>query len=301
MEHEHTNCTHNHHHGHFNTADARMSWAVVLNVALTCVQIIGGVMSGSLALIAEAVHNFSDAATLILALAAQKIARRKPDLKRTYGYKKVETLSAYTNFMSLILLSLWLAFEAVGRLINPHPVGGLMVMWISAIAVVINMGTVLLMLRDAKNSQNIRAALIHNLADSLSSVGVIIAGFLIIKTGYYWIDPVITLMISAYIIWHACRDLPSVVNILIDGAPEHIKTDHIVAEMNGVEGVLGVHHLHIRRLDEHRSALEAHIVAKHGVNHDVLRQALRDVLARFKISHSSLEIEDKECSTPDCA
>lgn len=300
MEHEHTHCTH-HHHSHFNTVDARMSWAVVLNVGLTCVQIIGGVMSGSLALIAEAVHNFSDAATLILALAAQKIARRKPDLRRTYGYRKVETLSAYTNFMSLILLSLWLAFEAIARLINPHPVGGLTVMWVSVIAVVSNMGTVLLMVRDAKNSQNIRAALIHNLADSLSSIGVIIAGFLIIKTGYYWIDPVITLMISAYIIWHAFHDLPSVVNILIDGAPEQINIDHVTAAITAIEGVESVHHVHIRYLNEHQYALEAHIVQKNDVlGEDATRERIKNRLKDFKIAHSTLEFEQTACAHTEC-
>lgn len=302
MSHSHShNCGHHHHHGHGHLSkDARLTWAVVLNVGLTFAQIVGGILSGSLALIAEAVHNFSDAATLLIALAAQKIARRKPDAKRTYGYRKVETLSAYTNFLSLILLSLWLAGEAIGRLLNPEPVGGLTVIIISGIAFVINMITVGLMLRDSKTSHNVRAAFLHNLADSLSSLGVIIAGFIILQTGWNWIDPLITLFISAYIIWHACHDMPSVVNILIDGAPDHLNLDHIMAEMAAVTGVASIHHLHIRRLDEHRTALESHVVVDEGANSDQVRDGIRGVLAKFHIEHSSLEIETKDCGLPDC-
>ncbi len=288
------------HHAHHDHVEQRLSWSMWLNVALTLAQIVGGIFSGSLALIAEAVHNFSDAATLLMAVIARKIGRRKPDARRTYGYKKVETLAAFTNFISLILISVWLAQEAVMRLIHPEPVGGMTVIIIALIALVVNGATVLLLRRDQSHSQNVRAAFLHNVADSLSSLGVVVAGILIVLFQWQWVDPVITLIISAYIIWHAIHDLPSVVNILIDGAPQNVSMADVTSSIKAVQGVDDVHHVHVRYLSEHSYAMEAHVVLVQGGDESSARAAIEERMKEFRIAHTTIEFESVACGKDVC-
>lgn len=288
------------HHAHHDHVEQRLSWSMWLNVALTLAQIVGGIFSGSLALIAEAVHNFSDAATLLMAVIARKIGRRKPDARRTYGYKKVETLAAFTNFISLILISVWLAQEAVMRLIHPEPVGGMTVIIIALIALVVNGATVLLLRRDQSHSQNVRAAFLHNVADSLSSLGVVVAGILIVLFQWQWVDPVITLIISAYIVWHAIHDLPSVVNILIDGAPQNVSMADVTSSIKAVQGVDDVHHVHVRYLSEHSYAMEAHVVLVQGGDESSARAAIEERMKEFRIAHTTIEFETVACGKDVC-
>lgn len=306
LHHHHHDCGgghHGHNHGHshgLDNVEQRLSWSMWLNVALTFAQIVGGIVSGSLALIAEAVHNFSDAATLLLAVLARKIGKRKPDSKRTYGYKKVETLAAFTNFVTLILISIWLAQEAIMRLIHPEPVGGMTVIVIALIALVINGATVLLLRRDQGHSQNVRAAFLHNVADSLSSLGVVVAGVLIVLFEWHWVDPAITLVISAYIVWHAIHDLPGVVNILIDGAPQDVSVPDVTTAIKSVAGVGDVHHVHVRYLSEHSYAMEAHVVLAAGANEADVRGQIEDAMRGFKVAHTTIEFEDVACGQTVC-
>lgn len=292
---------HHHHHGHnHHHADNKLSWAVGINILLTIAQIIAGVMAGSLALIADALHNLSDAAAMILALVARKISRRHADEKRTYGYKKVETLAAFTNFITLIIIGLWLGYEAVSRFFSPNIIDGWIVVWVAALAIVINGTTAWLTYKESKGSQNIRAAFLHNLTDMFASVGVVIAGIMILTFGWTWIDPLITLIISIYVLWHAAQDLPSICNILIDGAPEGMNVASVVDDMKSVAGVADVHHVHIRYIDEHSYALEAHIVASDKADIEGVKSAIKQKLNALDITHSTLEFEDKICADKSC-
>ncbi len=291
---------HHHHHGHAH-GDGKLGWAVVINIVLTIAQLVGGIMAGSLALIADALHNFSDAGALLLALIARRIARRAPDDVRTYGYKKVETLAAFTNFLILILIALWLGVEAVMRFFEPQAVQGGIVFVLAGIGFVINGGTALLVRAQAKGNQNIRAAYLHNLTDAVSSLGVMIAGVLIIWGGWSWIDPLITLAISAYIISHAMHDFPHIINILIDGKPQTISTNKIVDGIKAIPGVQDMHHVHIRQLSENDFALEAHIlIDKNEVSGDRIKAAIKDFLKLAGVEHSTLEFEMEICAHPDC-
>lgn len=293
---------HGHHHGHSHlAADGKLSWAVAINIILTICQIGAGVFAGSLALIADALHNLSDAAAMILALVARKISRRHADDRRTYGYKKVETLAAFTNFITLIIIGLWLGYEAVVRFFEPQDIDGWMVVGVAAIAIVINGATAWLTYHESKNSQNIRAAFLHNLTDMFASVGVVIAGIMILTLGWTWVDPLITLIISIYVLWHAMQDLPGVCNILIDGAPENMNLASVMDSMKSVDGVADVHHVHVRYLDERSYALEAHIVVHDNKAQDTIKSALKEKLNVLNITHSTLEFEDKICSEPNCA
>ena len=296
-DHDHN---HGHHHHHHLSADNKLSWAAVINIVLTVAQIIAGILSGSLALVADALHNLSDAAAMVLALVARKIARRHADDKRTYGYKKVETLAAFANILTLLVIGVWLAYEAVIRFFVPQEVAGVTVIVVAGLAIIINGATAWLTFHESQNSQNIRAAFLHNLTDMFSSVGVVIGGILILMFKWAWIDPLITLIISAYVLWYAAKDLPKICNILIDGAPDTINLPYVIDEMRLVDGVADVHHVHIRYLNEHDYALEAHIVPQDGSDSDVIKTAIKARLASLRIAHSTLEFEGKPCDDPQC-
>lgn len=294
-----------HHHGHACNhhhlkVDNRLSWAAGINIVLTIAQIIAGVLSGSLALIADALHNLSDAAAMVLALVARKISRRHADDKRTYGYKKVETLAAFTNFITLIVIGLWLAYEAVTRFLIPQEIDGWIVVWVAGLAIVINGATAWLTYKDSKNSQNIRAAFIHNLTDMFSSVGVVIAGICILMFGWTWIDPLMTLIISGYVLWYAIKDLPKICNILIDGVPEEISLVEVINQLKLVKGVSDIHHLHVRYLNEHSYAMEAHIVMDGSVPSVDIKKSIQETLHHMHIEHSTLEFEEENCNEDHC-
>lgn len=299
-------CGHGHHdhgHGHSHShshGDGKIGWAVGVNILLTVAQLIGGILSGSLALIADAIHNFSDAGALLLALIARKIARRAPDDKRTYGYKKVETLAAFTNFLTLILIALWLAVEAVMRFFEPVPVIGQTMFILAGIALVIDIGTALLVRKEAKTNQNMRAAYLHNIADAVSSLGVMIAGLAIIQFGWTWVDPLITLAISVYIVIHAMHDFPDIINILIDGKSSQLSAEDISDQIRKVDGVENIHHVHLRQMGEGAHALEAHIVLSSSRDMDDVKLKIKSVLNGMDIKHSTLEFENSPCAANDC-
>lgn len=296
-QHEHGH----HHHGHSHShGDGKIGFAVVLNIVLTAVQLIGGIIAGSLALVADALHNFSDAGALLLALIARRIARRAPDETRTYGYKKVETLAAFTNFLVLILIALWLGVEAILRFFHPEPVAGNIVFILAGIGFLINGGTALLVRAQARGNQNMRAAYLHNVTDAVSSLGVMLAGLLISQFGWTWLDPVITLAISVYIVMHAMHDFPDIINILIDGKSDQFETGTIIEKIKSIDGVADIHHIHLRQLGEGSQALEAHILLSENADMDAVKRMVKQSLKSLGLGHSTLEFETEICSTIDC-
>ena len=287
---------HNHNHDHGDLPEVRLRWAVGVNVLLTAVQVIAGVLSGSLALIADALHNFSDAASLLIALIAIRIGRKKADNKRTFGYKRVETVAAFVNLITLLLLGIYLVFEAIKRFLDPVPVEGWTVVIVAGIALVIDVITALLVAKGSKDSLNIRAAYLHNIADALSSVGVMVAGAIIILYGWPVVDSVITLVIACYVLFHAGREVPAVLNVLLDGAPEGVSIEAVTKAIQTASGVKSVHHVHLWRIDEKRNALEAHIVMDSMNGAESVKTSLKSLLNdQFALDHVTIEFETVDC------
>ena len=187
---------HGHQHIDADAGDLRVAWAIAVNLVLTVAQVIGGVVSGSLALIADALHNFSDAIALIIAFAARKIARRPHDSTMTFGYGRIEIVAALINYTTLIVIGLYLVVEAVARFVDPQPVTGWIIVVVAGVALVVDLMTALLTYRLSKTSVNIRAAFLHNLADALGSVAVIIAGTLVLLFDWQLVDPIVTILIA---------------------------------------------------------------------------------------------------------
>ncbi len=286
-----------HHHGDpSEIGERRLWWAVGANMLLTVAQVIGGIVSGSLSLIADALHNFSDAASLLIALVAIRIGRKPPDQFKTFGYKRAETIAALINLTTLIILGLYLSYEAILRFITPEPVAGWTVVIVAGIALIVDIFTALLTYSQSKNSMNIRAAFLHNLTDAFASVGVIIAGSLILLYGWVWTDAAMTLLIAGYVLYHGITEIPKAIHLLMEGAPEGISIDDVTDSMEGIEGVNNVHHVHIWQLDEQRNALEAHVVLNKNTNMDNVKATLKSILHdKFEIEHSTLEFESKHC------
>lgn len=290
---------HYHHHGDpSEIGERRLWWAVGANMLLTLAQIIGGLFSGSLSLIADALHNFSDAASLLIALVAIRIGKRPPDQLRTFGYKRAETIAALINLTSLTLIGIYLIVEAVQRFWSPEPIAGWTVVIVAGVALIVDVFTAILTYTQSKHSMNIKAAFLHNVSDALASVGVILTGTLILLYGWVWTDAAMTLVISGYVLWQGFTSLPNVIHLLMEGTPEHLKIDDVTSAMSSVDGVNSVHHVHIWQIDEQRNALEAHVVTDRPTEISTIKAKIKSMLnEKYMISHSTLEFEeaDEDC------
>jgi cobalt-zinc-cadmium efflux system protein len=305
MSHDHHQHGHGHHH-HLppDAGDRQVALAILVNFGLTVAQIVGGLMAGSLALIADAIHNLSDAISLVLAFAARKIARRPSDAQMTFGYARIEVVAALVNYTTLIVIGLYLAWEAVFRFFEPQPVTGWLIVVIAGVALVVDAVTALLTFRLSKESVNIRAAFLHNLADALGSVAVILAGTLILLFGWHFVDPLVTLGISAYILWQSFSEIGPVIRILVLGTPPDLAVGDVVARIRRIEGVSDLHQTRLWQVDEHNNALDTHLVIEAGAwsRADAIKDEVKALLARdFGIARSTLELECAQhvCDDPE--
>ncbi|SMX45514.1 cation diffusion facilitator family transporter [Actibacterium lipolyticum] len=293
---------HDHHHIDPDTGDRRVAVAVAVNLLLTFAQIVGGVISGSLALIADAIHNFSDAISLIIALVARRVARRPQDEVMTFGYGRAEVVAALVNYTTLFVIAFYLIAEAVMRMLDPPGVDGWIVVIIAGIALAVDAVTAALTYAMSKDSLNIRAAFLHNVADALGSVAVIFAGTLILLYDWRLIDPLVTLGIALYILWHAGREVLPVIRILMLGSPDAPQLSDVREQVNAQAGVEDAHHMHLWQIDEHRTAFEAHLVVKDGADFADVTERVKAMLAqRFNIFHATLELETSASGCADIA
>lgn len=282
---------HSHSHGHHHHGDAAIGWAVVVNLALTAAQIAGGYAADSTALIADGIHNLSDALALVLAFGARRLSRRTATPDWSYGWGRAETVAAFVNYLALIALSLWLAVEALGRLADPPQVAGGLVMGLAGFALIVDLATAALVWRASKDSANIRAAFLHNLADAGVSVAVILGGALIWAFGWYLADPILTLAISAVILWHIGLEIGPVFRMLMLAAPLGSDPGAVLSALRALPGVTDAHHLHLWQIDERRAAASVHLVVG-GDDPFAVTRAAKEILARrFAIAHATIEIE----------
>ncbi len=286
-----------HDHGHMDakSGDRRVSIAIWANALLTVAQIVGGILSGSLALIADALHNFSDMASLVIAFAARKIARRPADERMTFGYGRIEIVAALVNYTTLILVGVYLIYEGAMRMIDPPEVAGWTVVIFGCVALAVDTLTALLTYSMQKGSANIRALFLHNLSDALASVAVIVGGTLIILYDLLWVDPAIAIGIALYILYLALTEIGGPIRTLMLGSPPDMDCGAVIDAMRGVEGVDDVHHVHLWQMQEHEAALDCHVVlTEDGWQRiEAVKAAIKNELReRFGITHSSLEFEN---------
>ncbi|AKO98453.1 cation diffusion facilitator family transporter [Marinovum algicola DG 898] len=287
---------HDHGHAHLDpgSGDRRVAIAIWANAALTLAQILGGLLSGSLALIADALHNLSDMAALVIAFAARKIARRPADARMTFGYGRIEVVAALINYTTLILVGAYLIYEGGLRLIDPPAVAGWTVVILGGLALLVDALTAGLTWSMQKHSVNIRALFLHNLSDALASVAVIVGGTLILLYDLRWVDPAITIGIALYILYLALTEIGGPIRTLMLGSPPEIDAAEVIAALQATDGVEDVHHVHLWQMQEDAAALDCHVVltaAGWGRLETIKSEIKARLAARFDITHSSLEFE----------
>lgn len=297
MAHRHEHGHHHHHHGEDQT-EGRLWISIFLNLTITLAEFIGGLISGSLSLLSDALHNLNDTTSLGISLFARKVSKKEANQQKTFGYKRAEIIGAFINLITLVIIALFLVKEGVERFYNPQPIDGFVMFVVAIIGLLGNVITALLLYRSSKENINIRSAYIHIMSDALSSVGVIVAGWLILQYQVYVVDTILTLLIAGYILWQSYYMLRKTIDILMESTPRELELDEVTKAMQQVDGVREVHHLHVWRLDEQNILLESHVVIDESdVNHmEAIKSSLKELLEkRFDIHHSTLEFEFEPC------
>ena len=287
------------HHSLAGKYDRAFAIGAVLNIVFTIIEAAYGIMSGSLALLADAGHNLSDVAGLLLAWGASYLSRRKPSDRRTYGWHSSSILAAMLNAVILVLAVGAIAWEAVKRLAHPAPVAGKTVIAVAIIGMIINTITALLFRSGRKSDLNIRGAFLHMAADAAVSAGVAVAGVVILLSGWLWLDPALSLLIAVVILGNTWGLLREAVNLALDAVPAGIDRRAVEAYLQSLPGVSAVHDLHIWGLSTSETALTAHLVKATADDDDALiAQASRELHERFKIAHSTLQWEHNTAQCP---
>lgn len=293
MSHNH-NHDHDHHSHSEKLSGQKLLWVTLLNLSITIVQIVGGLISNSLSLLSDAIHNLGDSSAIFIAFLAGKASRKKPDERRTFGYKRVEILAALLNAIVLISICIFLFYEAYKRFQNPEPIQGKLMMIVAVFGLLANLVSVLVLEKDKDHSLNVKAAYMHLLGDTLSSVAVIIGGVAIWLFNIYWIDPLITVLVGIYIVWHTWEIVQQTIDILMQSTPEGINLQELKVKVENVEGIENIHHVHVWKLDDTQIHLEAHVNLVHDVTMTemmAIQNDVENVLKNdFGIGHVTLQM-----------
>lgn len=273
-------------------------FSILLNVVITVAQIIGGIISGSLALISDALHNFSDVISLIFSLVAHKLSRRKASLDQTFGLKRAELIAAFVNAGTLIIVAFILIYGAIERFFNPHEIQSNLVIWLALLGILVNGFSVILLKKDADHNLNMKSAYLHLLTDMLASVAVLIGGLLMKFYGWFWVDSVMTILIAIYLIVVGFDLIIKSTKMLMLFTPQHIDIKEIVREVHKIPGVERLHHIHVWHLNEEEIHLEAHLECTTDISltkfNTLLHQIEVLVFKKFGINHITIQPEFKK-------
>lgn len=287
--------SHHHHHHQSNGKDRNLMISIVLNILITAAQVVGGLVSGSLALLSDALHNFSDVISLVVSYVASKLSKQKASINRTFGYKRAEILAAFINASTLVIVAIILIIEAIKRFNHPETIESNLVIWLSIIAIIGNGISVILLKKDAENNINMRSAYLHLLTDMLASVAVLVGGLLMKYYQMFWVDSVLTFLIAVYLIFVGFDLLVKSTKMLMLFTPEHIDIKVIVRTVNKLPKVNRLHHIHIWYLNDDELHLEAHLDFKEDITltefNDILHQIETVLHDEFQINHINIQPE----------
>jgi cobalt-zinc-cadmium efflux system protein len=273
---------------------------MLLNFLVTAVEAAGGIASGSLSLLSDAMHNFSDGIAIIISYIAIRLSKRPRTLKYTFGLKRTEVLAAIINASTLIVISFFLIREAVGRFSNPTPITGTLMLVVAVIGLAANIVGTVLLKKGASENINVRAAYVHLLSDSVSSLAVIIGAVCIIVFNVSWIDPALTIVISLYILKETYEIVKEAIDVLLMSTPTDIDLNDVLKTLEAIAGVKNIHHVHVWKMNDSESHFEAHIdvedllVSRTGSIRAEIERCLHD---RYDIHHTTLQFECDSCQT----
>lgn len=300
-----SNPTHNHSHTH-NHSDLKgkkLLFTIALNLLITVAQVIGGIISGSLSLLSDALHNFTDVISLIISYAANLFTKKDASNTKTFGYKRAEIIAAFVNSASLLIIALYLIYEAIVRFFNPQEIESSLVIWLALLAIFANGFSVLLLKSEAKENMNMQSAYLHLLTDMAASVAVLIGGLLMKYFQWYWVDSLLTILIAIYLLFMGYDLLKKSFKILMLFTPDHIKIEEVTEAIKKHTSIKNVHHVHIWELNEDEIHLEAHIEFFKDIHlseFDLILEVIEKMLLEnFNINHSNLQPEYKKDDPKD--
>lgn len=277
---------------------SNLIFSILLNILITIAQIIGGIVSGSLALISDALHNFSDVISLVFSLVAHKLSRRKASIEYTFGYKRAELIAAFINAATLIIVAFILIYGAIERFFHPHPIGSELVIWLALLGIIVNGLSVIFLRKDADHNLNMKSAYLHLLTDMMASVAVLVGGLLMKFYGWFWVDSAMTLLIAIYLVAVGVDLLLKSTKMLMLFTPENIDIKEIVREVHKIPGIGKLHHIHVWHLNEEELHLEAHLDCSQDIKmseFNVLLHQIELVLfTSFGINHINIQPEFKK-------
>ena len=292
----------NHHHHHHPPVTGRnLLLAILLNIVITAAQVVGGLISGSLSLLSDALHNLSDVLSLIISYFANRLSRRQASTNKTFGYKRAEIIAAFVNSASLIVVAIFLIKEAVERFMDPQVVGSGIVIALSLLGILANGFSVWLLRKDSNRNMNMRSAYLHLLTDMLASVAVLFGGLAMYFFQWYWVDPLLTVLIALYLVYMGYDLLKSSTRVLMLFTPNSIQVKEIVDSITELPGIKNVHHVHIWQLNEDEVHLEAHIDFKEDIllsEFDAVLDTIEEkVYHEFGINHVNIQPEFGKCDS----
>ena len=293
---------HNHSHGHHHEVTGKnLSISIILNIGITVAQIIGGFISGSLSLLSDALHNFSDVISLILSFVAHKLAKRKPNSSSTFGYKRAELLAAFINAATLIIVALFLIYEAIVRFSEPVVISSNLVIWLSVLGIAFNGFSAIILKKDADHNLNMKSAYLHLLTDMMASVAVLAGGILMKYFQWFWVDSVITLGIALYLILMSFDLLKSSVKMLLLFTPKDLNIEEIAKKIHTVTGNHRLYHIHLWHLNDNEVHFEAHLDCKENISikeFNTIVAEIEEVLFHdFHINHCTIQPDfGKDCN-----
>lgn len=292
MSHHHK---HNHSHDHADLKGRNLIISILLNIFITAAQVVGGLISGSLALLSDALHNFTDVISLIISYIANNLTKKKASFQKTFGYKRAEILAAFINAATLIVIAVLLIIEAVKRFQNPEEIESNLVIWLSLIAILGNGFSVILLKKDSETNMNMKSAYLHLFTDMMASVAVLIGGILMKYYQLFWVDSVLTFAIALYLIWMGFDLLKNSTKVLMLFTPDTVPIKKIVDEINSFNSIKNVHHVHVWQLNEDEIHLEAHIDFKEDITLSQFDEVLHEiedlVFDKYDINHVNIQPE----------
>ena len=286
---------HHHHHHHHEVSGKNLFITIILNIIITLSQILGGIYSGSLALMSDAMHNLSDVMALFIAYFANRLAARPNSEARTFGYKRAEILATLFNASVLIGIAVYLIIEAFHKFYHPEPIDSTWVIGLGVLSILLNMASVFLIKDDAHHNMNIRAAYIHLLTDVMTSVAVVGGGLLMYYFGLFWVDPLISALIALYLIWASFGLVRQSSAILMHFTPQEIDVCKVVDAIVEEDAIKNVHHVHIWKLDDNRIHFEAHLDFNEdvplSVSNAVIEKLEKKLHDMFDVEHTTFQCE----------
>ncbi|MDE7154163.1 MAG: cation diffusion facilitator family transporter [Muribaculaceae bacterium] len=295
-EHNHSHSHHLHHHHHkIETINKIMIWAIVINLLYVAIEAGVGLYGDSLGLMSDAGHNLGDVFSLVLTMIGFKLAHAAANHKFTYGYQKSTILIALLNAVILLVAVGVIIIESIRKIQHPEPIDGALVSWTAGIGIIVNGITAWMLMKDQKHDLNIRGAFLHMAADTLVSLGVVIAGIIISFTGFVLIDPIISLVIAAIILVSTWHMLHESLSLSIDGVPEDIDIEKLETDIESISHVKSIHHIHVWALSTTLNAMTVHVVIDSRDFEDETLSAIKEVAHNFGINHPTIQFETTSC------